>query len=125
MNGNGRTLVWKAYLVVWVAFRAFTLGTRLLFGGDLQSAAYFVLGGVGFVPLIAFVVEKPVLVPLIWRVWLFFLLGWAAFDPVFYAGWFLQPPFDHELVGLLLAVPGFAATYSYSRPTHRVWAGTI
>lgn len=116
------TVVWKSYLVLWIVVRSFSLGTRLLFGAGPQSAAFLALGIAGFIPIIGFIVEKPVLEPRVWRAWLFFLLGWMLFDRTFYSAWFFQPPLDHELFGVLLAVPGFAATYIYSGRQFRAWA---
>ena len=115
------TVVWKSYLFLWVVFRSFSLGTRLLFDAGLQNAAFLALGVVGFIPLLGFIVEKPILRPRVWRVWFLFLLSWALFDRTFYSAWFLQFPFDRQIVGVLLAVPGFAATYSYSRSTFSAW----
>lgn len=121
---HGLIVLWKIYLVLWIAFHGFSLSTRLLFDAGLQNAALLVFGVVSFIPLIAFIVEKPVLGPQVWRIWLLFVLGWALFGHASYSAWFLQPPFDHPLVGLLLAVPGFAATYSYSRSTFSAWGTT-
>jgi len=115
------TVIWKSYLVLWVVFRSFSLGTRLLFDSGPQNAAFLALGVVGFIPLLGFVVAKPILRPSVWRVWLFFLLIWVFFDRTFYSAWFLQFPFDRQFVGVLLAVPSFAAIYSYTRPTFSAW----
>jgi hypothetical protein len=115
------TGVWKSYLVLWVVFRSFSLGTRLLFDPGLQNAAYIALGVAGFIPLLGFVVAKPIFRPGVWRIWLLLLLIWVLFDRTFYSAWFLQFPFDRQFVGVLLAVPAFAATYSYSRPSFRAW----
>ena len=114
-------VVWKSYLVLWVLFRTFSLATRFLFDAEPQTAAFLFLGVVGFVPLIGFVFVKPILRPGVWRVWLSFLLIWVFFDRTFYSAWFLQFPFDREFVGVLLAIPSFAAIYSYTRPTFRAW----
>ena len=115
------TVAWKSYLVLWVIFRSFTLGTRLIFDAGFQSAAFLALGLVGFIPLYGFIAKKPILQPGAWLTWLIFLLGWTLFDRTFYAAWFMQSPFDRELVGVLLAVPAFAATYNYSRSTFSAW----
>jgi len=114
-------VLWKSYLVLWVLFRSFTLGIRLLFDFGPQSAAFLALGVVGFVPLIGFVFGKPIIKPGIWRVWLVFLLIWGAFDRTFYSAWFLQDPFDSQFFGVLMAIPSFAAIYVYSRPTFKAW----
>ena len=52
------TVVWKSYLVLWVVFRSFSLGTRLLFDLGPQNAAFLALGVVGFIPLLGFVLAK-------------------------------------------------------------------
>jgi len=114
-------VLFKIYLVLWVVFRGFTLGTRLLFGFQPQNAVFFALGIVGFVPLVGFLLDKPILKRDVWRVWLVFLLVWVLFDRTFYSGWFFQPPFDGQFFGVLLAVPSFAAVYSYTRPTFNAW----
>lgn len=114
-------VVWKSYLIIWVLFRSFTLGIRLLFDFGPQSAAFLSLGVVGFVPLIGFVIGKPISKPGIWRAWLFFLLIWVLFDRTFYSAWFLQDPFDSQFFGVLLAIPSFAAIYRYSRPAFSAW----
>lgn len=114
-------LVWKSYLVLWILFRSFTLGTRLLFDFGGQSAAFLSFGAICFVPLIGFIFVKPIIQPGIWRAWLVILLIWVLFDRSFYSAWFLQAPFDGQFFGVLLATPSFAAIYSYSRPTFRAW----
>ena len=118
-----RTLavIWKSYLIIWILFRAFTLGIGLLFGFGPQTAVYLIVGVVGFIPLIGFVAVKPILKPGVWRVWLIFLAIWMLVDRTFYSAWFLQDPFDSQFFGILLAFPSFAAIYSYSRATFGAW----
>ena len=113
--------IWKTYLIVWIVFRSFTLGTRLLFDPGLHAASYVALGVLGFIPIIGFVATKPILKANVWLIWLLLILVWMPFDTNFYAAWFLQPPLDHPYVGILLAVPAIAATYFYSRPAYRAW----
>ena len=55
--------VFKGYLLLWLAFHGFTLGTRLIFDAGLTSAAFAGLGIIGFIPVIGFVFAKPVLRP--------------------------------------------------------------
>lgn len=114
-------ILWNCYLILWVLFRTFTLGIRLLFDFGPLSAVFVALGVVGFVPLVGFVFRKPIINPGIWLAWLIFLLVWMPFDRVFYSAWFLQEPFDSQLVGVLLAIPSFLAIYSYSRSTFNAW----
>ena len=117
----GSRFLFKGYLLLWLAFRGFTLGTRLIFDAGLQSVAWLALGVIGFIPVIGFVFAKPVLRPPVWQAWLVFLVGWALVDRSFYAAWFMNEPFDGELVGLLMAVPALVATLLYARPSFRAW----
>ena len=118
-----RTLAifWRSYLFIWILFRTFTLGIRLIFDFGPQSAAFLALGVLCFIPLVGFVLVKPIIKPGIWRVLLFILLIWLLVDRTFYSAWFLQDPFDSQFFGVLLAIPSFVAIYSYSRPTFSAW----
>ena len=107
-----------------MAFRGFTLGTRLVFDAGVPSALFLGLGVIGFIPVIGYVFAKPVLRPAAWQAWLVFLVGWALVDRSFYAAWFMNEPFDRELVGLLMAIPALVATYLYAKQSSDAWTAT-
>ena len=87
----------------------------------MQSAAFLALGIIGFVPVVGFILARPLLRPSVWLAWLAFLVIWALVDRSFYAAWFMQAPLDHELVGLVAALPALVATYCYTRPSSGAW----
>jgi len=115
-------VTWKAYLIAWIAIRTFDLCTKLLFAPSLTTITYLTLGVIGFLPLVGFLLEKPLLRPIIWRLWLLFALCWGLFDLVYFAEWFAQRPLSAQIVGTALTIPSYVAVYVYSRPSNPAWA---
>jgi hypothetical protein len=115
-------VLWKVYLVAWIAIRTVHLSGKFLAVPSLTAASYLVLGAVGFIPVVGFILEKPFLRPIVWRAWLLFALCWALFDLIYFAEWFAQHPLWVQVTGISLAVPTYVAVYVYSRPSSRPWA---
>ena len=115
------SVLWKVYLVGWVGIRTTSLSGKVLADPSLTTTTYLLLGIVGFVPVVGFILAKPFLRPIVWRLWLLFALCWALFDLVYYAEWFAQHPLWVQVLGSSLAVPSYLAVYAYSRSTNPMW----
>lgn len=113
--------IWKTYLALWVGFRVFSVGIRVIFDQSLQSWILLVFDLGTFVPIVGFISDKPILSAGVWRAWFYVVLVWSAINFTHFSAWFMRDPLDHPLVGVLLAIPAFAAIYTYSRPNVPPW----
>jgi hypothetical protein len=137
--------IWKAYLLVFTGHRIWSLAQKLSWSvhcelGDcyglphlpmLTSGAYLVLGAIGAVPILGFVLDRAILRVPLWRMWLAFTIAWSAYDLFVHADWFAQraspsglDPSLAMILGTAVAIPCWLAVYRYAFRSPQLWERT-
>jgi hypothetical protein len=119
---------WKAYVSAFAVFRVHDLIAKADAFPTILQHAYLALGLVGLVPILGFILHRPLFNRRLWQVWFFLAIAWGMFDFVFYSSWFhlrSAPEVSRPVVmalAALVALPCHIAVYSYAFRSPQLWA---